>query len=244
MKRMILVLVCLIMVLSFAGCGEKTNENSPSIVSDVNEENYSAVDATKEQEAVEEDSTQIQVNDVLPGSDADLAVRSTVSNFLDTFISCDFEAIKSILHEEDKWLFNFESEDQLKFYKAIFPQIKYNFEFVSEYEGVYGVMTNINSPDMMEVYGSVITNYLDKVAEKDTESMKSIVDSNTENMIEMIKSPQLKKREERLYIYVQYIDGVYIPRCDFYLANELTGGAPEASNEITSSLNETIEALN
>ena len=139
--------------------------------------------------------------------------------------------------------FNFDSEDQMTFYNTIFPQIKYKFEFVSEYEGVYGVMTEITSPDMAEVYGTIITAYIDSATGESNASAREIIENSGDRMIEMLKSPDLKRRVGRLYIYVEYIDGVYIPRCDMYLANELTGGAPETSDAISSSINEAIDAL-
>lgn len=225
MKKVLLHILCFVMVLAIAGCGSN--------------------DATVETESVETTTEEATIipNDVPEGSEADIAVRETVSEYLDTFISCDFDAISNALHEEDKWLFNFESEDQLAFYNAIFPQIEYEFEFVAEHEGVYGVMTQITSPDMAEVYGAVITNYIDTYTENNSDALSEIVANNTETMLEMLVSPSLSRRVERLYIYVQYIDGEYIPRCDMYLANELTGGAPEISSELTSTINETVELL-
>ncbi len=225
MKRVLLIIICLIMVISVSGCGCSRG---------VSDEDASTTPT--------EDGTIIP-NDVPEGSEADIAVRKVVSEYIDTFISCDFDAISNVLHEEDKWLFNFESEDQLAFYNAIFPQIDYEFEFVAEHEGVYGVMTQITSPDMAEVYGTIITRYIDATTANDNDALRDIVDNNTEAMLELLSSPTLGRRVERLYIYVEYIDGEYIPRCDMYLANELTGGAPEVSNELTSTINDTVNML-
>ncbi len=153
------------------------------------------------------------------------------------------ELIKSQIHEDDMWLFNFDSEEQIAFYKTIFPKIEYKFEFVSEHEGVYGVMTEITSPDMADVYGTIITDYIDSTTGEGSLSVEEIMSNSTETMLDMITSPDLAQRCERLYIYVQYIDGEYIPRCDVFLANELTGGAPEVSDELSSTLYETVKAL-
>lgn len=226
MKKSVLCIVCLILAFSLAGCNNVKEGTQPS----------------------EEVSTETETG-IIPASvpdDSEKAknVKSVVQSYLDTFISCDFDAVKNVLHEDDKWLFNFEDEEQLAFYKAIFPQLEYKFEFVSEHEGVYGVMTEITSPDMSEVYGSVITDYIDATTGNSDMSQQDIKSQRTERMLEMIKSPELPRRVERLYIYVEYIDGVYIPRCDAYLANELTGGAPEVSDEITSTLVESYNALN
>lgn len=230
LKKQLISIVCVASLISFSACGQK--KTSDNIISN------EAVN-----EITTEETTEIIVNDVPEGSEAAIKVKETVANYLDTFISCDFDAIREVLHPDDSWMFNFESEDQLRFYEAIFPQIKYEFEYVSEYEGVYGVMTQITSPSMIEVYGSIITDYLDRYAEQDIQSVNEIVSTDTERMLEMIVSPDLERRVEKLYIYVEYIDGEYIPRCDAFLANEITGGAPEASDEITSVLNETINAL-
>lgn len=223
MKRFLSLVLCLVITLSCSACG---NDNSTKV--------------TPTEEAA---NGEIIPNDVPAGSEADIAVRETVSAYLDTFISCDFDAIKAAIHPDDMQYFNFESEDQMTFYNTIFPQIKYEFEFVSEYEGVYGVMTEITSPDMAEVYGAIITAYIDSATGESDVSAREIIENSGDRMIEMLKSPDLKRRVGRLYIYVEYIDGVYIPRCDMYLANELTGGAPETSDAISSSINEAIDAL-
>lgn len=226
MKKVLLFAICFILILSLAGCG---CTNTPA--------------ETETHEHSEETATGIIPNDVPAGSEADIAVRETVASYLDTFISCDFDAIKSIIHEDDQWYFNFESADQLAFYEAVFPQIEYEFEFVSEHEGVYGVMTQITSPNMAEVYGTVITDYIDSTVGHSDKPVSEIVAENTERMLSLIKSPTLPRRVEKLYIYVEYINGKYIPRCDVYLANEITGGAPEVSDEITNSISEAVGAL-
>lgn len=225
MKKVLMIVGCFLLILSLCSCGNTD------------------IDVTPDANESIETETGIIPADVSEGSEADINVRKTVMEYLDTFISCDFEAIKKGLHPDDQWLFNFESEDQMAFYNAIFPQIEYKFEFVSEHEGVYGVMTEITSPNMAEVYGTVITDYIDAATGNNDKSKSEIVSQNTARMLEMINDPDLARRVERLYIYVQYIDGEYIPRCDMYLANELTGGAPEVSDEITSTINETFDAL-
>ena len=227
MKKFFILPLCVLLVLSFSCCtGEKTSESEPT--------------AVNSQEEIE---TGIIPNDVDENSEEAINVKATVANYLDTFISCDFDAIKAILHEDDTWFFNFESEDQLAFYEAIFPRIEYKFDYVSEHKGVYGVMTEITSPDMAEVYGTIITDYIDSTTGANNKTHAEILNESTEKMLELIKSPDIKKRVSSLYVYVEYIDGNYIPRCDPYLANELTGGAPETSDEIQSSLNEAINAL-
>ncbi len=225
MKKLVLCIICLSLVFSLSACKNENNEILPS------------------EESVPEVETGIVPNSVPDDSEEAISVKATVKNYLDTFISCDFDAIRSIIHEDDQWYFNLEDEEQLEFYKAVFPQIEYKFEFVSEYEGVYGVMTEMTSPDMAEVYGSVITDYLDATAGYSTKSTDEIKRDSTKTMLEMIKSPDLPRRVERLYVYVECIDGVYIPRCDVFLANELTGGAPEISDEITTTLSESLGAL-
>lgn len=225
MKKLLACIICLSLTISFCACGNEESETAPT-----------------QNESIETE-TGIIPADVPEDSEAAINVRATVKNYLDTFISCDFDAIKEIIHEDDEWYFNFEDEEQLEFYKAIFPQIEYKFEFVSEHEGVYGVMTEITSPDMSEVYGTVITDYIDATTGHSTKSPQEIMSESTERMLEMIKSPDLPRRTGRLYVYVEYINGEYIPRCDAYLTNELTGGAPEMSDEITSTLSEAMGAL-
>lgn len=225
MKKLLMCIICLSLALSLCACGDGEGETAPSQAESV------------------ETETGIIPADVPEDSEAAINVKATVKNYLDTFISCDFDAIKEIIHEDDEWYFNFEDEEQLEFYKAIFPQIEYKFEFVSEHEGVYGVMTEITSPDMSEVYGTVITDYIDATTGHSTKSTQEIMNESTERMLEMIKSPSLPRRVGRLYVYVEYINGEYIPRCDAYLTNELTGGAPEISDEISSTLSEAIGAL-
>lgn len=226
MKRILLGIVCLIVALSMAGCNSSKEVVEPSY----------------------EESTETETG-IIPASVPDNSeeakcVKETVKEYLDTFVSCDFDAIKNAIHEEDQWLFNFEDEEQLAFYKAIFPQLEYKFEFVSEHEGVYGVMTEITSPDMSEVYGRIITDYIDATTGNSDKSKEEVAGERTKKMLEMIVAPDLARRVERLYIYVEFIDGEYIPRCDAYLANELTGGAPEISDEITSTIMESVNALN
>lgn len=225
MKKIISVLLVLILAVSLCSCGDENTVTDEAVNEEISEEATIVPDIVTE------------------GSEKDLAVRAVVANYLNTFISCDFEAIDNILHEEDKWLFNFESQDQIAFYETILPKVEYEFEYVAQHEGVYGVMTRMSSPDMANVYGTLITEYLDVSMNNNRETLSEIVSSNTERMIELIASADMTRRDERLFIYVEYINGEYIPRCDMYLANELTGGAPEASDEITSTLSETLSSL-
>lgn len=228
MRKVMSILLCFVSAFSLCSCGCGNSADTEASVEEVTE-------------ATEEASV---TPDMVPEeSPVYSEVKSMVSKYLDTFISCDFDAIKSQLHEDDKWLFNFDSEDQLALYKAIFPLLKYEFEFVAEHDGVYGIMTRISSPDMADVYGTLITEYLDYSMENNRDALKDIAASNTERMVELITSPDVSLRSERLYIYVEYIDGEYIPRCDAFLANELTGGAVEASSEISSTLASSVNAL-
>ncbi len=241
MKKVSAIITAFILVLSFSSCG---SINHGEVDNPSNSLEHSENPLVIPNDSLEQsEMPTIIPNDVPEGSKEDLAVRETVKEYLDNFTSCDFDKIKAQLHEEDKWLFNFESEDQMKFYNTIFPLITYEFEFVSEHEGVYGVMTRIVSPSMADVYGTIITEYLDTSISEDTQALSELVQNNTERMLTLLKDPSLPKRDERLYIYVEYINGKYIPRCDFYLANEITGGAPEASGEITGTLNDTITSL-
>lgn len=226
MKKALVCLVISASMLSYAGCSKSENNVTEMVT-----------------ETTTEATEVIVPNSVAEDSEECIAVKETVANFLDTFISADFELIKNAIHEDDQWCFNFESESQLAFYNAIFPQIEYEFEYVSEYEGVYGVMTQITSPDMAEVYGTIFTDTLSSATGENSHSVNEILTSTTETMVNMLNSGTLSKRVERLYIYVEYIDGEYIPRCDMYLANELTGGAPEVSDELYSTLSDSANMM-
>ena len=225
MKKLFTLMLCVLLTLSLCGCNSET---TPEVETTVQSE---------------EQETAITPNDVPEDSEAAINVKAAVADYLDTFISCDFEAIKEILHEDDRWCFNFESEDQMDFYNAIFPLVEYKFDYVSEYEGVYGVMTEITSPDMAQVYGTIITDYIDSTTGNSEKSPEEIMSGSKDKMLSLIKSPDIPRRVGQLYIYVEYIDGEYITRCNAFLANELTGGAPETSDEISSSLNEAVSAL-
>ncbi|MBQ8541001.1 MAG: hypothetical protein IJ435_05950 [Clostridia bacterium] len=226
MKNLFILIFCVVLMFSLCGCNDGATPESETAM-----------------QSAEEQSTGIVPNDVPEDSEAAINVKAVVADYLDTFISCDYEKIKENLHEDDRWCFNFESEDQMDFYNAIFPLVEYKFDYVSEYEGVYGVMTEITSPDMAQVYGTIITDYIDSTTGNSNQSPKEIMSGSKDRMIELIKSSETPRRVGQLYIYVEYIDGEYIPRCNAFLANELTGGAPETSDEISSSLNEAVGAL-
>lgn len=222
MKKILASLLSFIVVFSFAACNKDNTEIPTEAPTEA---------ATHAHEEI--------IPDTVPeGSEADIQVRAAVKEYLDTIIACDFDKIKENLHADDAWLFNFESEDQMKFYNAIFPRVKYSFEYVAEHEGVYGVMTQITSPDMAEVYGTIITDYIDQRTE-----IGSVELDTTDVMIDLVTDPDISLREQSLFIYVEYIDGEYIVRCDAWLANELTGGAPEVSDELSNTLNEAVGAL-
>lgn len=229
MKKFLTIIAFGALVLSLSACGcEPTASDEPT-------------PATEEVYVTEEEK--IIPDIVEKGSETEIAVMNAVGEYLDNFIRCDFDSIKASLHQEDAWLFNFESDDQMLFYEAIFPLVEYEFDYVAEHEGVYGVMTRMTSPNMADVYGTILTEYLDSSMVNDSDSLRNIVANNTERMIELITSGDIAQRDELLFIYVEYIDGQYIPRCDMYLANELTGGAPEASGEITSTISDTLASL-
>lgn len=222
MKKALSIILTVILVFSLCACGEKED--------------------VKPMEPTEEESTEIVLRDISLDSEEGQAVKNAVSTFLDVFISADMEQIAAQLHPDDLQFFNFESEEQVSLYKAIFSQLKYEFHSVAEHKGVYGIMTTITSPDMADVYGTIITERIDQSIENTADDQDARA-KNTKRMLELLNSGELPERVEKLYIYVEYIDGEYIPRCDMYLANELIGGAAEASDMISSTLNETIDYL-
>jgi hypothetical protein len=222
MKKGIALAVALTFVLSATAC-KKGNDDI-------------------DQEPTETASEKIIPNDVDENSDEALKAKEAVSKMLDAFISADFDRIKEALTEEDREFFNFDSEDQCEFYKTILPKIKYEFTSVAEHDGVYGVMTTITSPDMASVYGNMIISIMESGESYTEESFRK---KNVETMKSLLNSDDgtIGERSEELYIYVENDNGKFIPRCDIYLANELLGGYPEASEEIGETLSETINEL-
>ncbi len=224
MKKTFSIILAAALAISLAAC------DNNEVVNNENTEEYT------------ETSNGILLRNVAVDSEEGQAVCNALSKYLDTFISADFESISAVLHDDDKVYFNFESDEQKSLYELIFPQIEYNFNFVSEHGGTYGVMTTITSPDMAEVYGALITENIDR----NIEGVQPEMDKrqlNNERMRELLKSDELARRVEDLYIYVEYINGEYIPRCDAFLGNELVGGAVEAQSEITDVINEAVAAL-
>lgn len=224
LKRALTFIIALAAFFSFAGCKSK------------NDETYVPTEPT------EASTEKIIPDDVDANSPEAKAVREAAASMLDTFISADFDAIKEVLVEEDEEYFDFESEQQREFYSAILPKAEYEFEFVAEHDGVYGVMTTIYSPDMASVYGSMIMDIMESDENYTEEEFRK---KNTETMKRLLNADDgsVPTREEELYIYVEYDNGKYIPRCDMYLANALLGGSAEASDEIRTTLNEAINSL-
>ncbi|MGM9552405.1 MAG: hypothetical protein ACI3XA_09150 [Clostridia bacterium] len=225
MKKIISIAASFFVLFSFSACS-KTEDNDVAL----QEEAYS-----------EETTEEIVLRNIELESAEGQAVSKAAAEFLDTFISCDIDKIKKSLCEEDLQYFNFDSEDQIEIYNLIFPKLKYEFHYVSEHKGTYGVMTTITSPDMADVYGTLITERIDRNI--DGSDSQNDREWNNKRMREILSNPDISERVETLYVYVEYIDGEYVPRCDIYLANELIGGAAEIMSEISSTLNETISAL-
>lgn len=223
MKRLLVFIIAAASLFSFAGCGQRADED------------FSA-------EPTEASSGKIIPDRVDENSPEAKAVREAAANMLDTFISADFDAIAEILVDEDEGYFNFNSEQQREFYASIFPKIKYEFDYVAEHDGVYGVMTKISSPDMAHLYGDMLLDLMENDSSASEEEMR---DENTRKMKKILNSNDgsVSTREEELFIYVEKLDGKYVVRCDSYLANELIGGAAEAAGEIVSSVTDTINAL-
>lgn len=221
MKKYLALIIAAAMVLSLSACGDEQAEIS---------------------EPTEYGTEKIILNDVDENSFEAQAVKAAAAEMLDVFISADFDAIKEILVDEDEEYFDFENEEQKEFYLAILPKIEYEFSFVKEHDGVYGVMTTIFSPDMAAVYGSMIIDLMDSEEGMSSDEFRA---KNTETMKRMLNANDgsVPTRVEELYIYVECNNGVYTPRCDMYLANELLGGAAEASDEIGSTVLDAINTL-
>ena len=218
MKRLLAVLMAALSVASFAGCGKNEGEAT---------EPYLDV------------PTELVINDVDENSEEAKAVKAAAAQMLDTFITGDIDAIKAFLIDEDENWFAFDSEEQNALYREIFPKISYEFSFVSEHEGVYGVMTTITSPNMAEVYGRIITDIMDLAQSGQPYTLEELRKRNTETMQNILRNEEdIVKREQDLYIYVEHTGSEYTPRCDIFLANELVGGAMEASGELSAAMNE------
>ncbi len=220
MKRFIAMGLSAVMIFALSACKKQEGENPSS-----------------SSEAPTEFETIIP-NEVDENSKEAASAKEAVSKLLDTFISADIESVKKVLHEEDLEYFNFESEEQIAFYKAIWPKISYKLKGVYEHDGVYGVMTEITSPDMAEVYGRLWSDFIDVESPTRPNSAEEFRENNLSKVISMLNSDTdiVKDRIEDLFIYVEYKDGKYIARCDIYLANEIIGGAAEASSEIAEAL--------
>ena len=224
MKRFIAAAAAFILLFSLYGCGK------------------SGVGTDEEPSA--QSATGIEVNDVDDASPEAEGAKAAASEMLDAFISGDIDAIRAVLVDEDEGYFDFDSEEQREFYKEIFPRVSYEFEYVSEHDGVYGVMTKITSPNMGEVYGRIITAYMDMAGSKENYTEEELRAKNTEIMREALsEEDDFPKREGELYIYIEKDGDTFVPRCDVYLSNELVGGAAEVSSEISSTISESIDAM-
>lgn len=175
-------------------------------------------------------------------SEIGTTVKKVAENYLDTFISCDFDAIKSQIDEGDAPFFNFESESQMEFYRAIFPEISYEIDSLWENDGVYGAKVKITAPSMAEAIGDIHVKQIDSVIDKeesDVLSSQQIADY----IISSLKGGTLSKDEFDVYVIVLEENGNYIPRCNEYVVNALLGGYPAASEELSATLSETMQAL-
>lgn len=222
MKRLIAAIIALLTLFSLYGCKR----------------------GVEGEEASSESETGIVVNDVDESTPEAEGAKKAAAELLDIFISGDIDAIRDFLQDDDEKFFDFDSEEQCEFYREIFPRIKYEFEYVSEHDGVYGVMTKITSPNMGEVYGRIITSYMDMAGSTEDYTEEDLRRRNTEIMREALSEEEnFPKREEELYIYIERDGEKFVPRCDVYLSNELVGGAAEVSEELSSSITEMIDAI-
>ncbi len=187
-------------------------------------------------------SEELDLNAVDANSEEAKMVRATAANYLDTFISCDFETLKTLIHPDDAPFFNFESETQVEFYKAMFPLVKYEIKSVWEKDGVYGALTTITSPNMAEAIGDIHIEQIDKVISGEDASAQTM-EEISDKILTAVKSGSLADASYDVYVIVQIEDGQYVPRCNEYIANALLGGYPEASYELASTMMETIDVL-
>ncbi|MBQ7976881.1 MAG: hypothetical protein IJ300_14445 [Clostridia bacterium] len=192
--------------------------------------------------AVDNDSDETNLNAVDENSEEAKMVRATAANYLDTFISCDFEALKTLIHPDDAPFFNFESETQMDFYKAIFPRITYEIKSVWEKDGVYGAKTTITAPNMAEAIGDIHVEQIDNVIAGDTTSNQTM-EEISDKILTAIKSGGLSDASYDVYVIVQAENGQYVPRCNEYIANALLGGYPEASQELINTMMSSMDAL-
>ncbi|MCD8048929.1 MAG: hypothetical protein LUG52_04880 [Clostridia bacterium] len=228
MKRITALLLAGTLAVSAAGCGKSEDE-------EINAEDMT--EATYYVPAEE-------LNDVDDDSAEAIGAKAAVAKMMDTFISADMDAIKEVLVDEDEEYFNFEYDDQVEFYKEIFSRITYEMLYVKEHDGVYGVMTKTTAPDMTDIIAEMFVDMID-IENADEPETLAVRAKNMEKLRERLNSEDepVDTREQTLYIYVEYEDGEFIPRCDMYLVNELTGGYVEISSEIVSSLMETSSEM-
>lgn len=221
MKKYIIIGLSSIMLFATAACTNDANKEQ----------------GTENATAAYEEATEYPtiIPDIVDSNSEEAeAVKKAAKQMLDTFISADMDNIEKMLVDEDKKLFNFESKDQTEFYKAIFPKIKYEFKGVYEHDGVYGVMTTITSPDMADVFGDMWIELIDPESATAPGSDDEFKTNNLNSIIQRLNSTTdaVPERVRNLYIYVEYKNGNYIPRCYMDLANELIGGTAEVSSAI------------
>ncbi len=225
-KRAAAVIAAVAMVMSVSACGK----NEEADIDDATEATYYVPE--DELNAVDDDSAEA------------IGAKAVVAKMMDTFISADMDAIKEVLTDEDEEYFNFEYDDQVEFYKELFPRVTYEMLYVREHDGVYGVMTKTTAPDLTDVIAEMFADMLDFENAEEPHTLL-VLANNMVKLKERLNSEDdpVDTREQMLYIYVEYENGEYIPRCDMYLVNELTGGYTEISSEIVSSLMETSSEM-
>ena len=190
---------------------------------------------------VTEANDELDLNAVDENSEEAKMVRATAANYLDTFISCDYEKLKTLIHPDDAPFFNFESETQMEFYNTIFPNVTYEIKSVWEKDGVYGALTTITAPSMAEAIGDIHVDQIDNVIQGDSDRLS--LDEISDVILTSVKNGSLSDDSFEVYVIVQVEDGNYIPRCNEYVANALLGGYPAASDELINTMMGSIEAL-
>lgn len=182
----------------------------------------------------------LDVNIIDNESEEGITVKKTVEEYLNTFVACDIEELKRIIHPDDAPFFNFDSENQVELFKAIFPKITYQFHEIQEYNGAYGVLTTIKAPNMTEAIGSLHIEQIDKIISNDSTGSDDMLDG----VIEDILNDKLGTRDFDIVMLVQYDNGEYIARCNHYIANALLGGYPEAIDELADAALESMSPVN
>ncbi len=221
----VVILAIVAALIVFSNKDEKQS-NDPTVVTNASEANDDDLNLTQLDE----------------NSEIAVTVKNVAEKYLDTFISCDFDAIKSQIDEGDAPFFNFESESQMNFYRAIFPQISYETQSLWENDGVYGAKVKITAPSMADAIGDIHIRQIDSVIDKKESSVLSS-EQISDSIIGALRSGNLKKDDFEVFVIVLEENGEYIPRCNEYVVNALLGGYPAASQELSATLSETMQAL-